>query len=136
MAPVAPFTHSITAPSSRYAGIVLDGRLLCAARAQQAAPVLRRQCSVTLCKAIVKEQPLPITSTVATDASVPEGHKGLHGFLYGSGGAEEHDDGEAVPSVQAPVSMRSSRAGTDMGGWTWVVGTVGFPAFVKSVRNA
>lgn len=26
-----------------------------------------------------------------SDASVPEGHKGLHGFLYGEGGAEEHD---------------------------------------------
>jgi Fe-S cluster biogenesis protein NfuA len=28
---------------------------------------------------------------VVTDAAVPEGHKGLHGFLYGDGGAEEHD---------------------------------------------
>lgn len=28
---------------------------------------------------------------VVTDAAVPEGHKGLHGFLYGEGGAEEHD---------------------------------------------
>ena len=26
-----------------------------------------------------------------TDQAVPEGHKGLHGFLYGDGGAEEHD---------------------------------------------
>jgi hypothetical protein len=30
-------------------------------------------------------------STVVTDAAVPEGHKGLHGFLYGEGGAERHD---------------------------------------------
>lgn len=28
---------------------------------------------------------------VVTDAAVPEGHKGLHGFLYGEGGAEQHD---------------------------------------------
>lgn len=28
---------------------------------------------------------------VVTDAAVPEGHKGLHGFLYGEDGAEEHD---------------------------------------------
>jgi len=28
---------------------------------------------------------------VVTDNSVPEGHKGLHGFLYGDGGAEVHD---------------------------------------------
>ncbi len=26
-----------------------------------------------------------------TDNSVPEGHKGLHGYLYGEGGAEVHD---------------------------------------------
>ena len=29
--------------------------------------------------------------SVVTDAAVPEGHKGLHGFLYGEGGAEAHD---------------------------------------------
>ena len=28
-----------------------------------------------------------------TDAAVPEGHQGLHGFLYGEGGAEAHDGG-------------------------------------------
>ena len=28
---------------------------------------------------------------VMTDAAVPEGHAGLHGFLYGDGGAEAHD---------------------------------------------
>ena len=28
---------------------------------------------------------------VITDAAVPEGHAGLHGFLYGDGGAEAHD---------------------------------------------
>ncbi|EIE23413.1 NifU-domain-containing protein [Coccomyxa subellipsoidea C-169] len=29
---------------------------------------------------------------IATDSNVPEGHKGLHGFLYGESGAEVHDD--------------------------------------------
>ena len=29
--------------------------------------------------------------SVLTDDTVPEGHKGLHGFLYGEGGAEVHD---------------------------------------------
>lgn len=33
------------------------------------------------------------TSGVVTDQAVPEGHKGLHGFLYGEGGAEAHDSG-------------------------------------------
>lgn len=38
--------------------------------------------------------PQPLTAatpTVVTDAAVPEGHQGLHGFLYGEGGAEEHE---------------------------------------------
>jgi hypothetical protein len=34
---------------------------------------------------------LETSSSVVTDEAVPEGHKGLHGFLYGDGGAEEHD---------------------------------------------
>ena len=33
------------------------------------------------------------TSGLVTDQAVPEGHKGLHGFLYGEGGAEAHDSG-------------------------------------------
>lgn len=32
------------------------------------------------------------TGAIATDSNVPEGHKGLHGFLYGESGAEVHDD--------------------------------------------
>jgi hypothetical protein len=31
-----------------------------------------------------------VAPSVVTDAAVPEGHKGLHGFLYGDGGAEVH----------------------------------------------
>lgn len=34
---------------------------------------------------------LETSNGVVTDEAVPEGHKGLHGFLYGDGGAEEHD---------------------------------------------
>ncbi|KAG2483160.1 hypothetical protein HYH03_017952 [Edaphochlamys debaryana] len=52
-----------------------------------------------------------------TDANVPEGHQGLHGFLYGSGGAEEHadqgyavreneDEGAAVMPVAAYLASR------------------------------
>lgn len=36
-------------------------------------------------------QRLETTGDVVTDQAVPEGHKGLHGFLYGEGGAEAHD---------------------------------------------
>ncbi|CAM6100063.1 unnamed protein product [Calypogeia fissa] len=32
-------------------------------------------------------------SGVVTDAAIPEGHKGLHGFLYGEGDADVHDSG-------------------------------------------
>lgn len=35
--------------------------------------------------------PVPLSGAPVTDAAVPEGHKGLHSFLYGSGGAEEHE---------------------------------------------
>ncbi|KAK9833449.1 hypothetical protein WJX81_006415 [Elliptochloris bilobata] len=33
-------------------------------------------------------------SAVVTDNAVPEGHKGLHGFLYGEKGADVHDNAE------------------------------------------
>lgn len=60
----------------------------------------------------------PVVPTVVTDAAVPEGHKGLHGFLYGTGGAEEHDqahgysirkgedDGSTVMTVEHYLSSR------------------------------
>lgn len=35
-----------------------------------------------------------------TDAAVPEGHAGLHGFLYGEGGAEAHDGGSSSYAVR------------------------------------
>lgn len=40
-------------------------------------------------------QALESLSTVVTDDAVPEGHKGLHGFLYGEGGAEVHGSGSS-----------------------------------------
>ncbi len=40
-------------------------------------------------------QPQAATPTIVTDAAVPEGHQGLHGFLYGEGGAEAHDAGSS-----------------------------------------
>jgi hypothetical protein len=47
------------------------------------APVRHRaRCTVGVCSAVV------------TDNAVPEGHKGLHGFLYGERGADVHDDAE------------------------------------------
>ncbi len=42
---------------------------------------------------------------VMTDAAVPEGHAGLHGFLYGDGGAEAHDSaGYSFREVREPGS--------------------------------
>ena len=46
-------------------------------------------------------------SEVVTDQAVPEGHKGLHEFLYGEGGAEAHDDSQAA--VQAREVCISAR---------------------------
>lgn len=36
-----------------------------------------------------------------TDAAVPEGHQGLHGFLYGEGGAEAHEGGSSYTFREA-----------------------------------
>lgn len=36
-------------------------------------------------------QPIPGATGIVTDSAVPEGHQGLHTFLYGEGGAEAHD---------------------------------------------
>eukprot|EP00210_Caulerpa_lentillifera_P004565 g4355.t1 len=54
---------------------------------------------------------------VISDSNVPEGHRGLHGALYGEGGAELHnsssyefrdgeDDGEAVMTVSSYLATR------------------------------
>ena len=55
----------------------------------------------TLCKTL--QERLAALGGVMTDAAVPEGHAGLHGFLYGDGGAEAHDS--------AGYSFREVRVG-------------------------
>jgi Fe-S cluster biogenesis protein NfuA len=45
-------------------------------------------------KKAVNKRKFALFASVVTDKSVPEGHKGLHGFLYGEEGAEAHDDTE------------------------------------------
>ncbi|PNH06401.1 hypothetical protein TSOC_007236 [Tetrabaena socialis] len=49
---------------------------------------------------------LSTVTAMVDDKNVPEGHKGLHGFLYGEGGAEEHD---------SSVGSNSERKGEDEG---------------------
>ncbi|BBN12453.1 NFU1 iron-sulfur cluster scaffold homolog, mitochondrial [Marchantia polymorpha subsp. ruderalis] len=44
-------------------------------------------------EAQTQRQQLENLSGVVTDDAVPEGHKGLHGFLYGEGGADIHTSG-------------------------------------------
>lgn len=50
------------------------------------------------------------TSGVVTDQAVPEGHKGLHGFLYGEGGAEAHDSGSQYNFREVPCVRLSHQA--------------------------
>jgi len=73
-------------------------------------------------KTDAQKEALQSLSSVVTDDAVPEGHKGLHGFLYGEGGAEVHgssagtefkgrdgeDDGNAILSFEAYISPRES----------------------------
>ncbi|GFR52736.1 hypothetical protein Agub_g15288 [Astrephomene gubernaculifera] len=49
--------------------------------------------NVTL--AAISKQAAVFAVSVVDNNSVPEAHKGLHGFLYGEGGAEEHDQGKS-----------------------------------------
>lgn len=64
--------------------------------------------------------PQSYNGSVVTDQSVPEGHQGLHGLLYGEGGAEAHNashsydfrGGEDDGSAQLPIeSYIESRQG-------------------------
>ena len=51
-------------------------------------------------------------SAVVTDSAVPEGHKGLHGFLYGKKGADVHDNSErqyVLREVSCCVRMECTR---------------------------
>lgn len=63
------------------------------------------------------QEKLGSMSGVVTDENVPEGHQNLHGFLYGEGGAEEHegtayefrrgeDDGSTILAVASYLDSR------------------------------
>lgn len=63
--------------------------------AAYSAPVLegqrvRKRGLPTHCLSAVDSEPSQDHRAVFTDAAVPEGHRDLHGFLYGEGGAEVH----------------------------------------------
>ena len=58
------------------------GRLPCADRPALQLPAVRQAATA---------RPTLRVAAVITDQAVPEGHKGLHGFLYGESGAEVHD---------------------------------------------
>jgi hypothetical protein len=61
--------------------------------------------------------PLVAGPTVVTDAAVPEGHQGLHGFLYGEGGAESEHGGS---SGYAFREVRAEAVVAVVGGWLGV----------------
>ena len=67
-----------------------------------------------------KRQPRPVqvssssSNVVVTDQAVPEGHKGLHGFLYGEQGAEVHEDSSRYERVR----VHSAR-------YCWFAGALG-----------
>lgn len=80
-----------------------------------------RKSFIVSAKADAPKEALQSLSNVVTDDAVPEGHKGLHGFLYGEGGAEVHgsavtefkgregeDDGNAILSFETYISPRES----------------------------
>ena len=71
----------------------------------------------------------PSAGAVVTDASVPEGHRGLHGFLYGEAGAEVHDQAEqqyhtrevrlaAFPLPSSICLGRTAQPGVE--GYRWI----------------
>lgn len=57
---------------------------------------------------------MPAVGGVMTDETVPEGHQGLHGFLYGSEGADVHDSTDDYEFRQ--VRGAGSRWGVELGG--------------------
>ena len=53
----------------------------------------------------------PVTcAAVVTDKEVPEGHKGLHGFLYGEKGADVHDNADRQYILREVGALRESAA--------------------------
>lgn len=119
------FVHSTTPSERTFRGVSVSygrkgARLAVRPRAR---PVLAKAAStVESASDEVKKREL-LASTLggmATDANVPEGHVGLHGLLYGEGGAEAHDavsvyeirtgedDGSTVVSMGAYVEARDA----------------------------
>ncbi|CAD7698767.1 unnamed protein product [Ostreobium quekettii] len=91
----AHWIRSLRSPADRRAGF------------ESSASASRR----TLQRAAGEEVPGALSSAVVTDDNVPEGHQGLHGYLYGEGGADEHEGrayefrrGEDDGSTTLPVS--------------------------------
>eukprot|EP00250_Pteridium_aquilinum_P014809 c22214_g1_i1 orf=121-1554(+) len=56
-------------------------------------------CSLVVRSSVSQREALETRSNVVSDQNVPEGHKGLHGFLYGDGGAEVHSADSTQPSI-------------------------------------
>ncbi|KAI5061793.1 hypothetical protein GOP47_0022332 [Adiantum capillus-veneris] len=56
-------------------------------------------CSVVVRSSVSEREALQSQSSVVSDKNVPEGHKGLHGFLYGDGDADVHSSDASCLSV-------------------------------------
>ncbi|MCO5548348.1 hypothetical protein L7F22_001805 [Adiantum nelumboides] len=73
-------------------------------------------CSVLVRSSVSQRETLQSHSSVVSDKNVPEGHKGLHGFLYGDGDADVHssvssrlvvtDDGASVETLDEYLTAR------------------------------
>ncbi|GJP59576.1 hypothetical protein CLOP_g12643 [Closterium sp. NIES-67] len=76
---------------------------------------------VAMDNGMVEGPAVRVLGSVMTDETVPEGHQGLHGFLYGSQGADVHDapsqsyalqQGEDDGSLQLPLADYVARRET------------------------
>ncbi|CAI5483186.1 unnamed protein product [Closterium sp. Yama58-4] len=88
---------------------------------QQQQERAREAKEVAMDNGIVEGPAVRVLGSVMTDETVPEGHQGLHGFLYGSQGADVHDapsqsyalqQGEDDGSLQLPLSDYVARRET------------------------
>ncbi|CAI5994243.1 unnamed protein product [Closterium sp. NIES-64] len=88
---------------------------------QQQQERAREAKEVAMDNGMVEGPAVRVLGTVMTDETVPEGHQGLHGFLYGSQGADVHDapsqsyalqQGEDDGSLQLPLSDYVARRET------------------------
>ncbi|CAI7910603.1 unnamed protein product [Closterium sp. NIES-54] len=88
---------------------------------QQQQERAREAKEVAMDNGMVEGPAVRVLGSVMTDETVPEGHQGLHGFLYGSQGADVHDapsqsyalqQGEDDGSLQLPLSDYVARRET------------------------